>query len=129
MDKNEFKNGGYSNQGKNDGHLIEYNGEVHNIKEWAKIFNMKEGLLSKRITQDKYQFNKAILSNEEYLEYRKNFNKHLKIYEIDGEKHTLKEWSEISGINYSTLKRRINKDNVDIKTALLPSKDYRKRER
>lgn len=129
MDKNEFKNGGYSNQGKNDGHLIEYNGEVHNIKEWAKIFNMKEGLLSKRITQDKSPFNKAILSNEEYLEYRKNFNKHLKIYEIDGEKHTLKEWSEISGINYSTLKRRINKDNVDIKTALLPSKDYRKRER
>ena len=51
------------------------------------------------------------------------------LIEYNGEEHTLKEWSEISGINYSTLKRRINKDNVDIKTALLPSKNYRKRER
>lgn len=129
MTEDEFKNSGLSNQGKNDGHLIEYNGEIHNIKEWAKIFNMKESLLSKRITQDGSPFEKAILSNDEYLEYRKEFNKHLKMYEIEGEKHTLKEWSEISEINYSTLKKRMSQDNIDIKTALLPSKDYRKRRR
>lgn len=129
MTEDEFKNSGLSNQGKNDGHLIEYNGEIHNIKEWAKIFNMKESLLSKRITQDGSPFEKAILSNDEYLKYRKEFNKHLKMYEIEGEKHTLKEWSEISEINYSTLKKRMSQDNIDIKTALLPSKDYRKRRR
>lgn len=38
--------------------------------------------------------------------------------EYNGEKHTLSEWSEITGIPYCTLYRRIIKEKLDIKNSL-----------
>ena len=39
-------------------------------------------------------------------------------YEHNGENHTLSEWSEITGIPYGTLSRRINRDKWSIERAL-----------
>lgn len=40
-----------------------------------------------------------------------------RIYEIDGETHTIKEWAEICGINLLTVQTRIERGE-DIKNAL-----------
>lgn len=54
------------------GHIIEYNGERHNISEWARTYNINRQTLKKRLFEHKSPFEKAILPTEEYREYRKS---------------------------------------------------------
>lgn len=42
------------------------------------------------------------------------------IFEKDGEKHTLREWSEITGIRYITLYSRIVRGGIPFENALYP---------
>lgn len=39
-------------------------------------------------------------------------------YEMDGERHTLREWAAMYGMNYRTLVCRINRDGMDLCSAL-----------
>ena len=57
------------------GYIIEYNGIKHNISEWARIYNIERQTLKKRLFEHHSPFEKAILSKEEYKQYRKEIKK------------------------------------------------------
>lgn len=48
---------------------------------------------------------------------KRNYN-YRKLHEINGEKHTLREWSEISGINYNTMYMRMYRYGMTLDEAL-----------
>lgn len=88
---------------KTNSHLEEYNGEVKTIAEWAKEYNVPYNLVFRRFQRG--------WTMEEAL---KKPLRVAKKYKGGNEEHTLKEWSEILGIRWSTLRAQLRKGTLDI---------------
>lgn len=59
---------------------------------------------------------------------QQNNRRNNKIYNFNGQKHTLNEWAEISGIKYTTLRARLAQNKMTIEKALtMPVKKYNAR--
>lgn len=79
-------------------HKLTYKGETKCLSEWAKKFNMCDSTLYNRLKRG-YTIERAL---ETPL-------KRPKVYEVNGECHTCREWATILNINYGTLKDKITK--------------------
>ena len=61
---------------------------------------------------------------------QQNNRRNNKTYAFNGSEHTLSEWSEITGVKYSTLNTRVNRFKWDIGKALFtPVKQYKRGEK
>ena len=78
-----------------------YNGEKHTLAEWSNITGIRYKTLERRINKYNYSFEEAVTKPVGESKYK------VKLYTYNNETHTLLEWSEITGINYHTLKSRI----------------------
>lgn len=96
---------------KTNSHTEEYKGKVKTIAEWAAEYNVDYNLIFKRL--------KRGWSMEDALKRPK---KKAALYKGGDEEHTLKEWSEILGVSWSSLRARSRKGTLDIDT-LLKEKD------
>ena len=90
-------------------HIIEYNGETHNLTEWAKIKGINPRVLEKRINSYHWDITKALETPA---------NSHRIKYEIDGSVYGLKELAKKYQINYYTLYNRIFSYGYTIERAL-----------
>ena len=90
-------------------HTIEYNGETHNLTEWAKIKGIDPRVLEARINSYHWDITKALETP---------VNSHRITYKIDGSVYGLKELSKKYGINYHTLYNRIFSYGYTIERAL-----------
>lgn len=85
---------------KRNNHKIEFNGEIHGIEEWARIIGISGSSLLSRL--------KNGWTLEQALTTKPNgYMKRQKFLEYNGEVKTPKEWSEITGISYHVIMRRI----------------------
>lgn len=87
-------------------HLIEYNGETHSISEWARIQGMSVDLLKNRISRG-VPIGEALTAPAHTNEDSK------RRLTINGETHTVEEWSKISGIRKDTIFARLWKGWTD----------------
>lgn len=90
--------------GEAHSNMIEYNGETHNIKEWAQIYNINPITLSSRLRYG-WSFENAISTPI-------NATKE-KLVTYNGETHNIKEWSEILDIGYPCLQYRLKHMSID----------------
>lgn len=98
------------------GKLIKYNGEIHNIKDWAEKLNIKKGTLWYRINQEKSledAFNKDI------NQYNKN------IINYNGNKYTQRELSNYLQIPETYLSANLTK-GMDVDSILKKYKNRKK---
>ena len=97
------------NNNKRSNHILEYDGMKMTCTQMAEYFGIDVNTFKYRIYRG--------MSVEDAIKTP------IRTYELIqssyGEFHTLKEWAEISGINRSTLSKRINKLKWDIDTALI----------
>lgn len=97
---------------------ITYSGKTMTISQWAEELNIDKDKLWTRICMYNMPVEKAFSTkdnlDETYLEY-------------NGEKHNLKEWSQITGIHVQTLSSRIHKLKWSTEDTLsIPPKKRRK---
>lgn len=85
---------------KNVQTLVYYNGEIHNLSEWAKIIDVRYSTLVSR-------YDRGVRGEKLF---RKS-NKRNIFVTYNNETHTLKEWSDITQIPYETLRDRYHKQN------------------
>lgn len=83
---------------------------------WAISNGYKEGLTLDRLNNDKGYCpdNCAWVSSKD----NSNHNRRTHFLTYKGKTQSLKKWSEELGINYSTLRNRINRSNMEAKEAL-----------
>lgn len=93
---------------------FEFNGEKHTIPEWANILGINRTTLNTRLTRLGWTIEQALtptLFNKECSEEAKVKRakaRNPRYFEFNGEKHTVREWANILGINKHTLLRRLN---------------------
>lgn len=81
---------------------ISYNGKTKTMSEWSKILNVPKSRLSNRKLRG--------WTDKETIEgKRENVNRSKIFIEYNGDKKSLKEWSEELGLNYKTLHYRYKK--------------------
>lgn len=78
--------------------IMRDNGEAHSIRTWSKITGIGEMTIYGRLRQG-WDVEKALFTPVQ----QHGVNRAKLSLEVDGEKRTIKEWSEITGISYSTL--------------------------
>ena len=83
---------------KRDNRLLTFNGETHNITEWAKITGINRGTISSRL--DLGWSAEKIFSAKPQKKIIIIFN---------GESHSISEWSRITGINIQTIHSRLKR--------------------
>lgn len=93
---------GYEEYDGSPDHIIEYNGERHNITEWAYITGINKGTISSRLRYG-YSVGQA-LGFEEYK--RKAPPKYIT---YNGETHSLTGWERITGVNRKVISSRLNR--------------------
>lgn len=84
--------------------MIEIDGEIKNISDWCKIYNINKSNVYYRIHNG--QSPKEALENT--INKRKVSKKRKEI-EYNGESHTICEWADIFGVNRSTFTERIRR--------------------
>ena len=90
----------------------EYKGESLTLKEWSHRYHMNYSTLWNRITRSGMSISEALETGVNVhatrtpVEQRKNAPT---LYEYAGEKHSIKEWSEITEIAEKTLRARLAK--------------------
>lgn len=80
-----------------------YNGVTKSIAEWANEYNMEYKTLRQRLIEMNWLFEEAV-----GLTARKN--PRIKLITYNGETRTIKEWSQVLGIKYSTITNRLQKN-------------------
>jgi TusA-related sulfurtransferase len=78
--------------------LIEYNGEVKNLKTWCNELNLDYDLIRARHQRGNYE-----TIEELFFAEKKKTTPYVK---YNGETHSWKEWSDITGIKLKTLYSR-----------------------
>ena len=90
---------------------ITFNGQTKNISQWAKETGIPESALRSRLTKGKgFSVEEALTlpSKAKFRDLNITYN---------GETHHLKEWGEILGISYDTLRKRLFTLNMTIEEA------------
>lgn len=93
---------GYEDYDGSPDHILDYNGESHNITEWSIITGINKGTISSRLRYG-YSVGQA-LGFEEYK--RKNPPKYIT---YNGETHNLTGWERITGVNHKVISSRLIK--------------------
>ena len=86
---------------------IQLNGRTQSIVDWAKEYGIKSGVLEKRLKQGMSL--KEALSKPVQARRKSCRQGRYRIIEFGGERHSLTEWSKITGIHISTLSYRLSK--------------------
>lgn len=94
----------------------EWRNDKETFYTWALQNGYKEGLTLDRINNDKgYSPENCVwVSNKENC----NHNRKTHFLTYKGKTQSLKKWSEEMGINYSTLKNRVNRSKMSAEQAL-----------
>ena len=93
---------GFENYDGSPDHILEYNGECHNIREWSRITGVNEGTISTRLNAYGYSIGQA-------LGFEKYERKSPPVYiTYNGETHNLTEWSRICGVDRHMIKKRLS---------------------
>lgn len=79
--------------------IITYEGESHDIKEWAALKNLSYSTINWRL--------KNGWSVEDALNTPRENHSH-RVIDVDGIKHTIQEWSQINGIGITTIYERLS---------------------
>lgn len=93
---------GYEEYDGSPDHILEYNGESHNITEWSLITGINKGTISSRLRYG-YTIGQA-LGFEEYQR-----QKPPKYVTYNGETHNITEWERITGVNRKVISSRLIK--------------------
>lgn len=104
--------------------LYKINEEIKTLKEWSKDSKCEIGyvMLSDRIRKDKINLvcdNGVYIININYLKLKSKRN-NIKIYKLNNEEKTLKEWSKDNRckVKYSCLYNRIKKQGLSLEDAM-----------
>ena len=81
---------------RTDNHWITYQGVTKTLTEWAHKYGKTFGQINHRLERG-WDIERAL----------KEPIKRAKLYELNGEEYTLREWSEIIGMPWSTLRSKI----------------------
>lgn len=90
---------------KSNSHKITYNGETHTIAEWSRISGLNYSLIKSRIHRGWSVDEIFETLPGEYPLSKKLAQKGC--VEFKGEKHTLREWAEITGLKHATIYNRL----------------------
>lgn len=101
------------NNNKDNIRRYEYNGESHTITEWSDITGISFTTLYGRIVHRNWSIERALTAPVRTQHYN-NVND----IEYNGVTHSLREWSNILGINYSTLHWRLFEKGDSVEEAL-----------
>lgn len=98
---------------------IEYNGERRPLTEWADMIGINSSTLRRRLKTMPLEraMQKGRLNNSTYL------TGNGKKWELDGEWHTIDEWSSIYGIKASTIRSRMD-DGWSLRRAVTTPKGF-----
>ena len=103
---------------KSNNHRIEFDGEIYTIAEWSEILNIKRDVIKDRLLAG-WSVEKALTEPVQFQSKGITFN---------GETHSWREWSAITGISYNTLTGRYYEMGWDIeKTLTTPVKTKKKK--
>lgn len=108
--KNRCKNKshiGYKDYGGKGIRYCEEWEDYSNFKNWAESNGYKEGLTIDRIDNNKNYCPENCRWVDRFVQANNMTKNHL--LELDGEKHTIAEWSRITGIDQSVIKARVNR--------------------
>lgn len=86
---------------KRTNRIIEYNGELHNVTEWATILGCKESLIRHRLDRDKRTIGQAL--GFEPIEYKCV----IKYISYKGQTLNITQWSKKLGIARDTIRQRL----------------------
>ncbi|MFI5404945.1 MAG: hypothetical protein ACHQ1D_00380 [Nitrososphaerales archaeon] len=88
--------------------LVTIENQTKCVAEWCEIYNLAPSTYQNRIVRGWSEVEAIITPPEDQSENSSNYPK---IYlEIDGEKKSLLEWSQISGVDKKTIRHRISKN-------------------
>lgn len=93
---------GYEEYNASPEHILEYNGESHNITEWSIITGVNKGTISSRLRYG-YSVGQAL----GFEEYKRSQPPRYITYQ--GETHNLTEWERITGVNRHAISSRLSK--------------------
>ena len=113
----EPKTNGYENYGGRGITVCdEWKNSFENFRDWALSHGYKDGLTIDRIdVNGNYEpSNCRWATNKEQSNNKRNNH----VLELSGEKHTISEWSEITGINKNTIHSRVVKYGWSVERAL-----------
>lgn len=86
---------------------FEYNGERRTLYQWAKKLEMSASTLTRRVVEYGWSIKEAI---ETPIENKYNKWEHVDVlYEYNGKKLRLAQWSDETGLPYRTIKQRLKR--------------------
>lgn len=101
---------------KEDQHVLTYKGGTHTLKEWEEITGINRTTIMTRIERG-WTVRRALTAPVNPLKQKKSKNSILNTVEYNGETHTIKEWSEILGMNVNTLRDRLARRGWSVERA------------
>ena len=94
----------------NDGYTIEADGEIYSLYQFSRKFNINFSTLYGRI-QKGWNIQEIIkVSRPVKRDYKKSAPIKAKLWEFNGEKHSVSEWASIYGVTEATMRRRLALD-------------------
>ena len=93
--------------GERTSHIVEHNGEKHNITEWSRITGVPSYVISTRLRKG-WTAERALSTPSRCIKMPKK-KKGIRIYEYHGEAHNLHEWEKKMGVKRGTLSDRMSR--------------------